>query len=251
MSTRPQSRNAEPMASATLSEIDGIRYLHLGTPWVQGAMHIRQPQRIVLEYIQRMMVWLLRFDPAQWPQLKTLQLGLGAGAITRFCHGKLHMDCTAVEINPSVIAANRMWFRLKDQPGCRIHQEDAGVFAADPGHHGQFDAICIDLYDHEAAAPVLDSADFYRQCRALLSPEGALTVNLFGRHASFEDSHAALQEAFGAEKIWRLRATREGNTVLLGWKGQDWPERAVLRERADAIESQLGLPARKWLKMWV
>ena len=29
--------NFEPV---TFSEVNGIRYLHLGTPWVQGAMRI-------------------------------------------------------------------------------------------------------------------------------------------------------------------------------------------------------------------
>jgi spermidine synthase len=30
---------------------------------------------------------------------------------------------------------------------------------------GTVDALQVDLYDHEAAAPVLDSADFYADCR--------------------------------------------------------------------------------------
>ena len=38
---------------------DGVRYLHLGTPWVQGAMRIRKSLALELEYIQRMMVWML------------------------------------------------------------------------------------------------------------------------------------------------------------------------------------------------
>ena len=33
--------------------------------------------------------------------------------------------------------------------------------------------LCVDLYDHEAAAPVLDSEAFYRACRARCSPTAA------------------------------------------------------------------------------
>ena len=33
-----------------------------------------------------------------------MQLGLGAAAITRFCHQVLRMRTTAVELNPAVIA---------------------------------------------------------------------------------------------------------------------------------------------------
>ena len=47
------------LAPATISEADGVRYLHLGTPWVQGAMRIRKPHAIELDYVQRMMAWML------------------------------------------------------------------------------------------------------------------------------------------------------------------------------------------------
>ena len=42
----------------TLSEHDGVRYLHLDSVWVQGAMKIRQPQVVVLDYVQRMLAAL-------------------------------------------------------------------------------------------------------------------------------------------------------------------------------------------------
>ena len=36
-------------APVTLSEFDGVRYLHFGTEWVQGAMRIRKPNWLELE----------------------------------------------------------------------------------------------------------------------------------------------------------------------------------------------------------
>jgi len=51
---------------------------------------------------------------------------------------------------------------------------------------GAVDALQVDLYDEEAAAPVLDSAEFYADCRATLTEEGCMTVNLFGRSSSFQ-----------------------------------------------------------------
>jgi hypothetical protein len=41
-------------APVTLSEQDGVRFLHFGTEWVQGAMRIRKPDWIELEYAQQM-----------------------------------------------------------------------------------------------------------------------------------------------------------------------------------------------------
>jgi spermidine synthase len=98
------------LAPATLSEFEGVRYLHLGTPWVQGAMRVRKPLAIELEYVQRMMVWLLLREPADLSQGLAVQLGLGAGAITRFTHGVLHMKTVAVELNDTVIGMCRAYF---------------------------------------------------------------------------------------------------------------------------------------------
>lgn len=46
------------MEPVTFSESGGIRYLHFGTELIQGAMRIRDPNAIYLEYNQQMMAWL-------------------------------------------------------------------------------------------------------------------------------------------------------------------------------------------------
>ena len=102
------------LPSATIAEHGSLRTLHLGeTPWVQGAMNTDRPRELVLEYVQRMMAWLLWCDSAELARGHAVQLGLGAASITRFCHQVLRMErVTAVELNPAVIAACRHGFRL-------------------------------------------------------------------------------------------------------------------------------------------
>lgn len=41
---------------ATITEFEGVRSLHLGTSWVQGAMRLARPDAIELEYVQMMMM---------------------------------------------------------------------------------------------------------------------------------------------------------------------------------------------------
>jgi spermidine synthase len=108
----------------------------------------------------------------------------------------------------------------------------------------------VDLYDHEAAAPVLDSVDFYQNCRALLAEDGTLTVNLFGRSASYDQSVAKMAEAFGEDALWSFNPTREGNTVVLAQRQASRPKRAELLAQAEAIENRFGLPASKWLRVF-
>jgi spermidine synthase len=238
------------LAPATISEADGVRYLHLGTPWVQGAMRISKSLALELEYIQRMMVWMLMRPSAALTRGHAVQLGLGAAAITRCCHSTLRMRCTAVELNPSVIDACRAWFRLPTESlRLRVLQMDAARFVADPANIDSAQVLCVDLYDHDAASPVLDSAEFYRDCHRVLADDGVMTVNLFGRDASFERSTRRIAAAFGAQGVRTLRPTREGNTIVVALKNADVPERDTLAARADNIEDRFQLPARKWLRM--
>jgi spermidine synthase len=75
-------------------------------------MKISQPFEIHLDYVQRMMGWLLFTDLERVSQLRAMQLGLGAASLTKFCHKQLGMDTTSVELNPEVIATCRRSFHL-------------------------------------------------------------------------------------------------------------------------------------------
>jgi spermidine synthase len=242
-----------------MSEMGGIRYLHLGTEWVQGSMLIDKPFEIELEYVQRMMAWLLFFEPLQVKKLHALQLGLGAGTITKACYKTLKMSTTVLEINPSVVAACQHWFKLPPQDK-RLHiiLGDAmkslsnweQVTQIPKGFQSNFiDCAQVDLYDHEAAAPVLDSKDFYQAVRSTLSDEGIMTVNLFGRSSSFDKSLSKISAAFGEEAVWSFKPTKEGNTVILAQRTPSRPKRDLLAARSEQIEAMFELPARKWLRL--
>jgi spermidine synthase len=233
----------------SISEHDGVRYLHLGSIWVQGAMRIRKPQVIELDYVQRMLASLLWLPPSAWSEGRAVQLGLGAGAITRFTARQLGMATTVVEINPQVVAANAGMFHLPSNAEVVIGDAADWLAQAVPA---TVRLLHVDLYDQEAAAPVLDDEAFYAACRAVMEEGGVMAVNLFGRHASFERSIGRMATAFGATQLWSLRPTREGNTVVVAGRGVVVPERDELQARAAAIEARfgaLGLPARKWLRM--
>lgn len=239
------------LPDVSISEDGEVRFLHLGTEWVQGSMLLDAPFDIELEYVQRMMAWLLFVDPDSVGKRRALQLGLGAAALTKFCFKRLRMDTSVIEINPQVLAVCRRWFKLPpDSARLRVQLADAGEAIRAREHLNRYDALQVDLYDHEAAAPVLDSADFYADCRNTLTDEGCLTVNLFGRDASYERSLQSLSEAFGAEAIWAFRPTREGNTVVLAQRHASRPSRMELLARAEDVQQRWGLPAVKWLRLF-
>lgn len=238
-----------PLPEVHFSDHGAVRYLHLGTEWIQGSMLLDDPFAIDLEYVQRMMAWLLFVEPASVARRHAMQLGLGAASLTKFCHRRLRMKTTAIELNPQVVAACRLWFKLpRDDSRLSVVLGDAGEVVAHEHWREQVDALQVDLYDHEAAAPVLDSEDFYRGCRTLLTEDGCMTVNLFGRSSSYERSLKRIRAAFGAEAVWAFKPTREGNTVVLALRTPVRPTRAALDARAEVVEARWGLPARKWVR---
>jgi spermidine synthase len=220
---------------------------------VQGAMRLRKPHALELEYIRRMMAWMLLRSEAALTQGHAVQLGLGAASITRFCHHTLGLHTTAIEINPSVISACRAFFHLPpDQtqsPQLSVLALDAAHYVADPANHSSVDALHIDLYDHDAAAPVLDDAAFYQACYGLLRPGGVVAINLFGRNTSFARSLAHITGAFGAPQVRKVTPTKEGNTAVLALKDSAFPSTDTLALRAKNIETRFALPALSWLRM--
>jgi spermidine synthase len=233
----------DPQPAITFSEQDGVRFLHFGSRWVQGAMRLSDPVALELAYVKDMMAWLLFLEPPA----RILQLGLGAGALTKFCRRHCHgSEITVVENSRVVIEAAHQWFKLPPPaPGLVIVRADAGAFVARPRVKGRFGVVQVDLYDRHAAGPVLDSESFYRHCHAALAVPGVMTVNLFGRHASFRRSLARIGAVF--DQVIALSAREEGNLVVLALKGPPVRvSRQDLLARAAAIQARYGLPARRW-----
>ncbi len=238
------------LPEVNFSEEGPVRHLHLGSEWIQGSMLLDAPLVLVHEYIQRMMAPLLFMDPASMDQRQAVQLGLGAASLTKFCHKVLRMkNTTAIELNPQVLHACKGWFALPtDNPRMQVVLADAAQEIKQQRWLGAVDILHVDLYDEEAAAPVLDSADFYTDCRNTLTEEGCMTVNLFGRSSSFQNSVDQIAVAFGMDAIWAFKSTREGNTVVMAQRTRSRPSRSLLMERAEIIGRDWGLPADKWVR---
>jgi spermidine synthase len=242
-SSRRPSRKPK-YAPVTLSEQDGVRYLHFGTEWVQGAMRIRKPDWPELEYAQQMMAWMLFVDAPR----AICQLGLGAATLTKFSYHQFpQARVTAVELNPSVISICASMFKLPpDDERLNVLEMDALDFVDDPANHGAFDVLQSDLYDATARGPVLDTPEFYKACNACLVDGGMMTVNLFGDHPSFNKNIKAMKFAFA--QVICLPEVHDGNVVALCFKERRAIDIPALAARAAQITAATKLPAKSWVK---
>ena len=241
---RPAAKTRKPkFAPITLSEHDGVRYLHFGTEWVQGAMRVRKPDWIELEYAQQMMAWMLFLEQPR----RIAQLGLGTGALTKFCYREYpDAQVTAVELNPNVIDVCHSMFHLPaDDDRLQVLQMDAELFVGDLANRRSLDVLQIDLYDATARGPVLDSPEFYQACARCLTDDGIATINLFGDHPSFKKNMPAICSGF--DHVLTLPEVHEGNVVAIAFKSEPEFDFADLYQRAAVIREMTKLPARSWV----
>lgn len=235
---------------ATITEFKGVRFLHLGTSWVQGAMRLSNPDTIELEYVQMMMMWTLFIENPR----RIAQLGLGSGALTKFCYQRFPQSRVDVaELNPNVIAINHALFGLPPNDArLEVREMDALDFVNDPANHGRIDVLQVDLYDEEARGPVLDTPEFYEACAACLSEGGVMTTNVFGDYSNYDKNMQAMEMAFDAV-VW-LPEVHDANIIVIAFKSAPQVDFDALYQRAAAIRKELNLPAKKWvdgLKSWM
>lgn len=245
----PKPPRKVKFAPVTLSEQFGIRYLHFGTEWVQGAMRISKPDWIELEYAQQMMAWMLFNDTPQ----HIVQLGLGTGALTKFSYKRFpEARVTAVDLNPSVIQICTTMFQLPPNDGrLTVIEMDALEYVNDPANRGRIDALQVDLYDATARGPVLDTPEFYQACATCLTPDGIMTVNLFGDHPSYAKNLSAMHYAF--DTVVALPEVHDGNVIAIAFNATPALDIAALYERAADITAATRLPAKSWvngIKAW-
>jgi spermidine synthase len=235
------------MEPVTFSESGGVRYLHFGTELIQGAMRLRDPDEIYLEYNQQMMAWLLFMETK--PGMQIAQLGLGTGALTKFTHRYCPaVKTTAVELNPAVIVSARSMFSTPDDDRRLVTlQTDAKLFVQNKKYIEQFDAIQVDLYDAICDGPSVSSLEFYKGCSNILKSPGVMTVNLFSRHKSFNLNLKNICEAFD-NRVLLFPESHDCNVVAIAFKGPrlevEWRE---VSKRAKLILEKTGLPTNKWV----
>lgn len=204
-----------------ISEEKGVRQLHFGSDWVQGAMRIARPHALELEYTREMMAPLLLNPDENWPR-SALFVGLGVGALPKFLH-KHWPNCkiTVVEISHTVVAAAQMHFKLPPfSPTFQVEVLCGADYMASAvaSSKRQFDLIMVDGFDGKAKVGPLNSTAFYLNCKALLSQQGYFVANLLSNQKDSLQSKNRLLEAFDGHAL-ALAPCTSGNVIALAHVG--------------------------------
>jgi len=205
------------VANIDISEEAGVRSLHFGSDWVQGAMRIARPWSLELEYTRDMMLSLLLREHGRFPR-NALLIGLGAASLTKFLYRHYPLaKLTVVEIEPGVVAAARQFFKLPDDPRrLGIVIGDGAEYIAGDDH--AYDLIMVDGFDAKARSGELNSLPFYLNCRARLSSNGIAVINLLRSSRSYKPTLERIDEAFEGRMLI-LPSGDSGNSIVFAAAG--------------------------------
>jgi spermidine synthase len=223
-----------------ISEQAGVRYLHFGSSWVQGAMRIARPWNLELEYTREMMASLLLRNETRWPR-KILLIGLGAASLTKFLYRyRPDAHLTIVEIEPAVVAAARHFFKLPEDDK-RIHMIIGCGAEYILGTNKKFDLILVDGFNEHAHPGQLNSLPFYQACRSRLTDQGIMAVNLLGLCKGVLGGFAHILNAFD-DRALMFPSCESGNTIAFAAEGDSVSITLdELKENAVAFKEETGL----------
>lgn len=226
-------RNFGDESSVDVSEVDGVRALHLGNDTIQSAMRVRTPFDLELAYTRGMMLFLLFSDKVE----QVLAVGLGGGSVPKYIYQYLpQMRTRVLEINPRVIQIAYSHFYLpQDDERLQVIEGDGVVYLQQ--HQGEAEVLMIDAFDSFGIPDSMCTQAFFDSCAEALTADGMLAINLWGSDKNFDVYLQRIEQSFNGRALI-LPTGRPGNIVVIGFKREPADLRwASLRERAKVLEA--------------
>jgi spermidine synthase len=199
-------------------ELGDMRTLLFNFTIVQSGMRISDPSRLIFDYTQMMMGFLL-FDEAP---AEIEMIGLGGGSLAKYCYHRLpESRITAIEIDPDVIEL-RSSFEIPDDDHRFL------IICADGADHVHIDrsrpdVILVDGFDGDGQPPQLCSPRFYDDCYNRLKPGGLLVVNLCrDREADYHGPIGRIRRSFG-KNVLAVPTECRANRAVFARKAAQFP----------------------------
>ncbi len=220
-----------------VTEINGVRSLHLGSVTIQSSMKVSAPFALELAYTRGMMGFLL-FSNA----VKTvLTIGLGGGSVPKYIWQNCpEISQTIIEINPQIINIARSHFAVPTNDArLNVMEGDGLVYLAQ--NQQIADCLMIDAFDTHGIPADFCCQDFFDVCALSLTKNGIFAINLWGSDKNFDVYLQRIERSFNNQTLM-LPTGKPGNIVVFGFKNSSLEHApdlkiANLRERAKKLEA--------------
>lgn len=152
---------------------------------------------------------------------RVLIIGLGAGVLSRFsAHYFPEAQVDSIELDPEVVKVAKRFFGFEEGERQRVFVRDGRVQVKTfQSQNAQYDVIMLDAFSGGYVPFHLTTKEFFEECRSILSPDGALVVNVKPGWVIYQYQRRTLaatfpeQYAFGGasgdEAVVALPAKRE------------------------------------------
>lgn len=223
-------------AGAFIFDFGDIRSLLANWGYVQSAMSINDPNRLLLEYTQAMMGFLL-FNASP----STIEIiGLGGGSLAKYCHTYLPTTrIRAVEIDEDVLAMAHQFCIPVDSSRLELILADGHDFVAQD--EKTTDILLIDDFNIDEEVHQLRSAEFFSACRVRLNPGGILVANLCDPRGQDQSALRNLRACF--DHIVTVPVEAGMNLVVLAFPdGRQQSDLRQLSDTANLLENSHPLP---------
>lgn len=216
-----------------VTEVDGIRQLHLGSKTVQSGMLVQSPVVLVFNYSRALMYFLLFSENVK----DLLMIGLGGGSVTKYMHAYCpDINQTVVEINQKVVDVARSHFFLPE------NDERLNVIKGDGLHYMENnplsrDCLMIDGFDADGIPDGFCTPDFFDLCYDVLKDNGVFLINLWGSDKNFDIYLQRLEQTF-LGRVLVLPTGKPGNIIVFAFKDPVKLTEKRLRERALKLNHQ-------------
>jgi spermidine synthase len=211
-----------------VTEVDGVRSMHLGSPTIQSSMKVKDPFALVLAYSWGMLSSLL-FKP---DIRNTILVGLGGGSIAKYVWQACpQIRQTVIELNPQVIQVARSHFFVPDDDERLSIVEGDGI-AYIQQHPGSCDWLMMDAFGSNGLPPDFCTQAFFDDCAEALTPDGLFAINLWGSDKKFDIYMQRIEQTFD-QRVLMMPTGKPGNIIVFGFQPElAMPDLITLRKRA-------------------
>ena len=219
-----------------VSEVDGVRSLHIGTDTIQSSMRIKDPFFLELNYTKVMALSLLFNDTPN----HILTIGLGGASMQKFYYKHCkEAHITALELHQQVINVAYAYFELPEDPRLDVIQGDGISFMVK--HEQAYDIILSDAFDEYGIPDVFTSKEYYTLCKSRLTDQGFFMINLWGSDPDTPQYIETIKAVFRGQVLF-VPAGNPGNIIVMAFRKS--PKELgipALKDKIKIIEQMIGV----------
>jgi spermidine synthase len=199
-------------ATQLYGEIGKYRFLQFSDNAIQGAIDLKDPKRIVLEY-PRAIIHLMASNNPSFDNV--FVIGHGIGTIAGHYPDKRF---TVAEIDEKLVELSRVFFSYRKDnvvvgDGRQILSNEAP---------SAFDYIIMDAFTKEGTPFHLTTMEFFNMTKEKLDPRGSIIMNLMGKAKNdkfINAIHTTLRQTYAYSKVFSLPgedAADMRNIIVIG-----------------------------------